>query len=132
MDTKLWNTTYEKYISKYESNDRHTNYTITVADLTKPNEIGLTKTYCDSNFFDPEKHNQHMKHMNLDDAMYIHHMIPHHQVAVDMSKVLLKNSTNDFMIYFANRIIINQQEEIILLNDILNKKNYVYKSDLIL
>ena len=21
------------------------------ADLTKPNEIGLTKTYCDSNFF---------------------------------------------------------------------------------
>ena len=115
-----------------ESNDGHTNYTITVADLTKPNEIGLTKTYCDSNFFDPEKHNQHMKHMNLDDAMYIHHMIPHHQVAVDMSKVLLKNSTNDFMIYFANRIIINQQEEIILLNDMLNKKNYVYKSDLII
>ena len=73
-----------------------------------------------------------MKHMNLDDAMYIHHMIPHHQVAVDMSKVLLKNSTNDFMIYFANRIIINQQEEIILLNDMLNKKNYVYKSDLII
>ena len=67
-----------------------------------------------------------MKHM------YIHHMIPHHQVAVDMSKVLLKNSTNDFMIYFANRIIINQQEEIILLNDMLNKKNYVYKSDLII
>jgi hypothetical protein len=37
-----------------ESNDRYTNYTITIADLTKPNEIGLTKTYCDSNFFDPE------------------------------------------------------------------------------
>ncbi len=114
-----------------ESPDRHINYTITVADLTKPNEIGLTKTYCDSNFFDPEKHMQHMKHMNLNDAMYIEHMIPpHHQVAVDMSKVLLKNSKNDFMIYFANRIIISQQEEIILLSDLLNKKNYIYKSDL--
>jgi hypothetical protein len=36
------------------------------------------------------------------------------------------------MIYFANRIIINQQEEIILLNDMINKKNYVYKSELII
>ena len=115
-----------------DSNDVHKNYTITVADLTKPNKIGLTQTYCDSNFFDPEKHKQHMKHMNLDDAMYIKHMIPHHQVAVDISYVLLKNSKNDFMIYFANRIIINQQEEIILLNDMLNKKNYVYNSELII
>jgi hypothetical protein len=35
------------------------------------------------------------------------------------------------MIYFANRIIKSQQEEIILLNDMLNKKNYVFKSDLL-
>ena len=28
-------------------------------------------------------------------------MIPHHQVAIDMSKVLLKNTKNDFMIYLA-------------------------------
>ncbi len=28
------------------------NYIVTVADLIKPNEIGLTKTFCDPNFFD--------------------------------------------------------------------------------
>ena len=39
--------------------------------------------------------------MELNDKMYIMHMIPHHQVAVDMSKVLLKNTSNDFMIYLA-------------------------------
>jgi uncharacterized protein (DUF305 family) len=68
--------------------DSHKNYITTVSDLTKPNELGLTKTFCDANFFDPQKHKQHLKHMNLNDEMYIQYMIPHHQVAVDMSKVL--------------------------------------------
>ena len=48
---------------------------------------------------------KHLEHMNIDDQMYIEHMIPHHQVAVDMSKKLLKNTTNDFMIYLLYRII---------------------------
>ena len=38
--------------------------------------------------------------MKLDDNMC--HMIPHHQVAVDMSKKLLKNTNNDFMIFSFN------------------------------
>ena len=75
---------------------------------------------------------EHIKHMKLDDDMYIKHMIPHHQVAVDMSKVLLKNTKNDFMIYLANRIIRSQQEELILLNDMLGKKRYSYQSNLII
>ena len=91
------------------------NYVITVADLTKPNEVGLTKTFCDPNFFDQKNHMKHMKHVNLTDEIYIKHMIPHHQVAVDMSKVLLKNTKSDFMIYLANRIIYSQQEEIIFI-----------------
>ena len=62
-----------------------------------------------------------MKHMKLDDKMYIKHMIPHHQVAVDMSKKLLKNTNNDFMINLAYRIIRSQQEEIIILSDLLKK-----------
>ena len=108
------------------------NYKITVGDLTKPNKVGLTKTYCDPHFFDPKKHMKHMKHMKLDDKMYIKHMIPHHQVAVDMSKVLLKNTKNDFMIYLANRIIRSQNAEIILLNDMLSKKRYSQQSKLII
>jgi uncharacterized protein (DUF305 family) len=116
--------------TSYINMDR--NYTITTDYLSKPNKIGLTKTYCDPNFFKPKKHMEHIKHMKLDDEMYIKHMIPHHQVAVDMSKVLLKNTKNDFMIYLANRIIRSQQEELILLNDMLSKKRYSYQSNLII
>ena len=109
------------------------NYTtITVGDLSKPNKVGLTKAYCDPNFFKPKKHMEHMKHMKLDDQMYISHMIPHHQVAVDMSKVLLKNTKNDFMIYLANRIIRSQQEELILLNDMKSKTRYSHQSNLLI
>ena len=112
--------------------DMERNYTITVGDLSKPNKVGLTKTYCDPHFFNPKKHMEHMKHMKLDDKMYIKHMIPHHQVAVDMSKVLLKNTKNDFMIYLANRIIRSQQGELILLNDMLSKDRYSHQSNLII
>ena len=107
------------------------NYIPTIADFTKPNELKLTKTYCDPHFFDPEAHMKHLHHMELNDKMYIMHMIPHHQVAVDMSKVLLKNTSNDFMIYLAYRIIRSQQNEIIILNDLLNKSKYVHSSNLI-
>ena len=69
---------------------------------------------------------------NLTDLQYLEHMIPHHQVAVDMSKVLLKNTKNDFMIYLAYRIIQSQQEEIVLLNDLLRKGNIKINSNLII
>jgi uncharacterized protein (DUF305 family) len=106
------------------------------SDYIKPNELGLTSTYCDPHFFDPESHMKHMHHMKLDEIMYIEHMIPHHQVAVDMSKVLLKNTNNDFMIHLAYRIIRNQQHEILMLTDLLNnlknKNIYKFKSDLLI
>ena len=46
-------------------------------------------------------------------------MIPHHQVAVDMCKMLLKNTKSDFIIFLAYRMIRTQEAEIILLNDLL-------------
>lgn len=140
----IWVQNYEIHLMKYmlnklpkytvSTNEKpiNTNYIITVADLTKPNKIGLTKTYCDPHFFDVNKHKEHLKHFELNDESYIKHMIPHHQVAVDMSKVLLKNSQNNFMIYLANRIINSQQEEIVLLNNMLNNKNFVFQSNLII
>ena len=91
-------------------------YIPTLSDYTEPNTLDLTDTYCDPHFFDPEAHMKHMHHMELTDEMYIKHMIPHHQVAVDMSKVLLKNTKNDFMIYLAYRIIRSQQAEIVMLD----------------
>ena len=105
-------------------------YIPTVSDFTTPNTLNLTKTYCDPNFFDPEKHMKHMEDMELTDTMYIHHMIPHHQVAVDMSKILLKNTKNDTMINLAYRIIRSQQEEIALLDDLLQNE-YNHKSNIL-
>tara|TARA_A100001011_G_scaffold384868_1_gene458040 strand:+ start:855 stop:1544 length:690 start_codon:yes stop_codon:yes gene_type:complete len=112
-------------------NNMRKKYVSTTGDFIKPNTLGLTHTYCDPHFFDPEKHMEHMKHMKLNDEMYVKHMIPHHQVAVDMSKVLLKNTTNDFMIYLGYRIIRSQQDEIVLLNNFLSKKRYVHQSVLL-
>ena len=66
-------------------------------------------------FFKPDDHSKHMHHMKITEKNYLEHMIPHHQVAIDMSKRLLEHTRNDFMITFAYRIIRSQQEEIILL-----------------
>ena len=87
-------------------------YIKTISDMMEPNRLELTKTYCDPHFFDPKGHMRHMKHMKLDDIVYIKHMIPHHQVAVNMSKVLLKNTKSDFMRHLAYIIIRIQQAEI--------------------
>ena len=87
---------------------------------------------CNPEFFDTELHKKHMSHMKLDEKMYLEHMIPHHQVAVDMSKTLLKHTNNDFMIAFAYRIIRSQQDEINYMTQLLqNLKGWNWNSDLI-
>ena len=136
----IWNQNYEIILMKemlYNlpnnliQRQHNRKYISTVGDFVKPNKIGLTNTYCDPHFFDAEKHRSHLKHINLNDQTYLQHMIPHHQVAVDMSKKLLKNTNNSFMIYLAYRIIRSQQEEIILLNNLKKKNNYRYQSSLL-
>lgn len=118
---------YPYNVSKIKNN---TKYDYSINDFIKPNKLDLTDTYCNPLFFDPEKHNHHLNNIKLDDIQYINHMIPHHNVAVDMSKILLKNTKNDFMIYLAYRIIRNQQKEIILLNDLKNNL-YVNNTNLL-
>tara|TARA_R110002072_G_scaffold201847_1_gene359661 strand:+ start:932 stop:1510 length:579 start_codon:yes stop_codon:yes gene_type:complete len=115
-------------ISNYD--EMNSNYIISVADFIKPNTVGLTQTYCDPNFFNPEEHIKHIKNMDLNDKMYIEHMIPHHQVAVDMSKVLIQNTNNDIMINLAYRIIRSQQEEILILQRYLESP-YKHNSELL-
>ena len=82
-------------------------------------------------FFNPEGHKKHMEHMKLTDKTYIEHMIPHPQVAVDMSKRLLQHTKSDFMIQLAYRIIRSQQEEIVLLNDLLANSKSAFQSSII-
>ena len=141
----IWVQNYEITLMKDLLNNLPDNITSSInnniymqneSDFIKPNTLGLTNTYCDPNFFDPKNHMKHLMHMKLNDIMYIEHMIPHHQVAVDMSKILIKNTANDIMLYLAYRIIQSQQEEIVLLSDFLNSLNknndYDYKSELLL
>lgn len=138
----IWTQDYEILIMKQmlknlpdnvSSSDKlNRSYIATISDYIFPNKLGLTQAYCEPHFFDPEAHKEHLKHMVLDDISYIEHMIPHHQVAVDMSKKLLKHTKNDFMIYLAYRIIRAQQSEIVLLNDLKKKINYRHQSELVI
>ena len=105
-------------------------YLNTILDYTKL--ASLPNAKCNPEFFDPELHKKHLSHMKLDEKFYLQHMIPHHQVAVDMSKTLLKHTTNDFMIYFAYRIIRSQQDEINYMNQLLqNLHGWFWKSVLV-
>jgi len=94
-------------------------YIYTQGDFTKPNTPYLSNTYCDPSFFNMN----HKKLHNMTDEMYIQHMIPHHQVAVDMSKKILKRTNNDFIIDLAYKIIRDQQLEITNLYYLSKSKN---------
>ena len=116
-------------ISSYQEK-MNRNYINTILDFTKLASDPNAK--CNPEFFDPELHKKHLSHMKLDEKMYLEHMIPHHQVAVDMSKTLLKHTNNDFMIQFAYRIIRSQQEEINYMNQLLqNPQGWSWQSSLV-
>ena len=102
-------------------------YRYTQGDFAKPNIPYLSNTYCDPSFF-TMSHNKNVR--NMTDPMYIQHMIPHHQVAVDMSKKILKTSNNDFIIELAYKIIHNQQLEISELYYLLNSQN-IFESSIL-
>ena len=95
-------------------------YIYTQGDFVYPNVPYLSNTFCDPGFFDMS-HNKKLH--NMSDAMYIQHMIPHHQVAVDMSKKILNTSNNDFIIDLAYKIIRSQQLEITKLYYLSVSKN---------
>ena len=112
---------------KHQMNKKYRN---TILDFTKM--ASDPNAECNPEFFNPELHKKHMSHMKLDEKMYLEHMIPHHQVAIDMSKTLLKHTNNDFMIAFAYRIIRSQQDEINYMTQLLqNLKGWNWNRDLI-
>ena len=87
---------------------------------------------CDPLFFDPDAHMKHMKHMPITDINFLEHMIPHHQVAVDMSQRLLLHSKNSYTRQLCYDIITEQQSEILLMNQMLeHKKRWQYDSEIL-
>ena len=98
---------------------------ITKLDLWDPEQSKSKDGDCDPLFFKPDDHSKHMKHMKINDKSYLEHMIPHHQVAIDMSKRLLLHTNNTYLIAFCRKLIIDQQGEIYYMNNLLNNKlNY--------
>lgn len=61
------------------------------------------------------KHHVHI----ITDKQFLMHMIPHHQVAVDMSKKVLKYTRDPNIIYIARNIIFKQSDEILFMESML-------------
>jgi len=93
--------------------------------MSKPKEGG-----CDPLFFKPDDHSAHMEHMEISDKSYLEHMIPHHQVAIDMSKRLLLHTNHSYLIDFCKKLIIDQQGEIYRMNYLLYN-TYNHESNLV-
>ena len=47
----------------------------------------------------------------LSDLEYLEHMVPHHQVAVDMSNMLIPHITNPTILHLCRNIIRKQEYE---------------------
>jgi len=85
---------------------------------------------CNPLFFKPNDHASHMKGMKITTKSYLEHMIPHHQVAIEMSERLLMYTNNSYLMDFCRKLVIDQQGEIYLMNNMLNNK-FNYKSELL-
>ncbi len=55
----------------------------------------------------------------ITDKEFLIHMIPHHQVAIDMSKEVLKYTADPSIIYLARNIIFSQSDEILFMENVL-------------
>ena len=73
----------ETIVSNDPSLKQNTN---TKLDIYYPKESKSKDGPCNPLFFKPNDHSKHMEHMEITDKSYLDHMIPHHQVAVDMTK----------------------------------------------
>ena len=121
-DSKIVDKTNDEFNDEMSMTNQNIkkSYRYTQGDFTKPNTPYLSNTYCDPVFF-KMSHNKNLH--NMTDEMYIQHMIPHHQVAVDMSKKILQKTNNDFIMDLAYKIIHNQQLEITNLYYLSKAKN---------
>lgn len=55
----------------------------------------------------------------ITDVEFLKHMIPHHQVAIDMSKKVMKCTNNPSITYLARNIIFGQTREILHMENVL-------------
>jgi uncharacterized protein (DUF305 family) len=102
----------------------------TALDIFSPVMSKSKDGSCNPLFFKPNDHSKMMADMEISDRSYLEHMIPHHQVAIDMSKRLLMHTNNSYLLVFCRKLIIDQQSEIYLMNNLLNNPSN-YKSEIL-
>jgi uncharacterized protein (DUF305 family) len=87
---------------------------------------------CNPLFFKPDDHAKHMEHMEINAKSYLEHMIPHHQVAIDMSRRLLLHTNHSYLMEFCRKLIVEQQSEIYYMNALLqDETNINYQGQLL-
>ena len=123
MKDNIPNTIFSDDVSNVENK-------LTKLDIYEPIMSKSKDGSCDPLFFKPDDHSAHMEHMEINDKSYLEHMIPHHQVAIDMSYRLLLHTNNSYLLDFCKKLIIDQQGEIYLMNNLL-QNTYNYKSKLL-
>ena len=99
MKNKLSETIFDD--SKWVRNE-----VFTTLDMFNPVLSKSKDGSCNPLFFKPNDHSKMMVNMKINDTSYLEHMIPHHQVAIDMSKRLLLHTTHSYMIEFCKNLII--------------------------
>jgi len=97
-------------------------YNKTKFETYEPEKSKAKSGDCNPLFFKPNDHEAHMKHMKITDKSYLEHMIPHHQVAIDMSKRLLLYTNNSYLMTFCRNLILDQEREILFMNNILHNR----------
>lgn len=103
----------------------------TKLDIYNPIKSKSKDGDCNPLFFKPNDHSKHMEHMKITIKSYLEHMIPHHQVAVDMSRRLLLHTNHSYLMSFCRNLILDQQREIYYMNNLLENPNY-FKSTLLM
>ena len=103
----------------------------TKLDIYNPIKSKSKDGDCNPLFFKPDDHSKHMEHMKITIKSYLEHMIPHHQVAVDMSRRLLLHTNHSYLMSFCRNLILDQQREIYYMNNLLENPNY-FKSTLLM
>jgi len=104
---------------------------ITKLDIYNPIMSKSGDGKCNPLFFKPNDHSKMMDGMTISDDSYLKHMVPHHQVAIDMSHRLLLHTNNSYLLEFCRKLVIDQQSEIFYMNNLLKDNNQLYSSSLL-
>lgn len=100
---------------------------ITKLDLYNPISSKAPDGPCNPLFFKPKDHMKQMGAMKLTEKSYLEHMIPHHQVAIDMSRRLMLHTNHSYLMDFCRKLILDQQGEILYMTNIQNSP-YTHQS----